>query len=122
MAPFLFGELANLLTTAQLAVDDLVRIADDGDFAPTVETADAILVRKTIAAKAVVATAEKALEATGGAGFFRRFELERLVRDAHAGQFHPLQEKRQLLFTGRLALGLDPVETAVISKPQAVAA
>jgi len=121
VAPFLFGELANLLTTAQIAADDMVRIANDYDFEPTVETANAILMRKTIAAKAVLATAEKALEATGGAGFFRRLELERLVRDAHAAQFHPLQEKRQLHFTGRLALGLDPVENAVVREYRAAA-
>jgi hypothetical protein len=34
--------------------------------------------------------------------------LERLVRDMHAAQFHPLQTKRQHRFTGRAALGLDP--------------
>jgi hypothetical protein len=34
-----------------------------------------------------------------------------MVRDLHAGQFHPLQEKRQVLFSGRIALGLDPVES-----------
>jgi acyl-CoA dehydrogenase len=35
--------------------------------------------------------------------------LERLLRDIHAAQFHPLQAKRQHRFTGRFALGLDPV-------------
>jgi hypothetical protein len=39
----------------------------------------------------------------------RRTGLERLVRDLHAAQFHPMQEKRQQLFCGRAALGLDPV-------------
>ena len=114
-APFLAGELANLLTTAQLAVDDMVRIANDYDFEPNVATANAVLIRKTIAANAVIATAEKALETAGGAGFFRGFGLERFLRDAHAAQFHPLQPKRQHHFTGRLALGLDPVGSAETS-------
>ena len=35
--------------------------------------------------------------------------LERLVRDSFAAQFHPLPENMQQLFTGRLALGLDPI-------------
>lgn len=109
VAPYLLGELTNRLTTAQLALDSMVAITNDWDFAPTPETADAILVRKTIAANAVIATLEKALEATGGAGFYRRLGLERLLRDAHGAQFHPLPEKRQQLFTGRLALGLDPI-------------
>lgn len=121
-APFFLGELTNLLTTAQIAVDDMVRITNDYDFAPTLETANAILVRKTIAANAVLATAEKALEISGGAGFFRKFKLERLLRDAHAAQFHPLQQKRQHHFTGRMALGLDPIETAKVQRFQAAAA
>jgi alkylation response protein AidB-like acyl-CoA dehydrogenase len=121
-APYLLGELTNLLTTAQVVVDDMVRTTNDYDFAPTLETANAILVRKTIAANAVLATAEKALEVSGGAGFFRKFKLERLLRDAHAAQFHPLQQKRQHHFTGRMALGLDPIETAKVQRFQAVAA
>lgn len=119
--PYLLGEMTNMLATAQIAVDDMIRIANDLDFASTVETANLMIVRKTIAAGAVIATVEKALETAGGGGFYRKAGLERLLRDAHAGQFHPLQEKRQLLFTGRLALGLDPVGTALEPKLQAAA-
>lgn len=107
--PYLLGELENHLATAQMAVDAMVALADDGDFEPSVERASAVLVRKTIAVRAAIATVEKALEATGGAGFYRGAGLERLLRDVHAGPFHPLPEKRQVLFTGRVALGLDPV-------------
>ena len=106
---YLLGELTNTLTSAQLTVDDMVRIANDGDFDLATGTADAILVRKTLTGNAVIATVEKALETAGGAGFFRPFGLERLARDAHGARFHPLPEKKQLAFTGRLALGLDPV-------------
>lgn len=105
----LLGELTNLLTTAQLAGESMVGIVNDWQFQPTTETANAILVRKTIAAKAILATVEKALETAGGSGFYRKLGLERLVRDAHGVQFHPLPEKRQQIFTGRLALGLDPI-------------
>ncbi len=107
--PYLLGELANRLATVQLAVDDMVRRAGNLDFTMCLDLTDAILVRKTIAAEAVLATVEKALEAAGGAGFYRKAGLERLLRDAHAAQFHPLPAKRQHRFTGRLALGLDPV-------------
>jgi alkylation response protein AidB-like acyl-CoA dehydrogenase len=110
--PYLLGELANALTTAQLAVDDMVRIADDLNFGATAETANAVLVRKTIAAKAVLATAEKGLETVGGSGLYRRLGLECLLRDLHGAQFHPLPEKWQLRFKGRLALGLDPAGQA----------
>jgi alkylation response protein AidB-like acyl-CoA dehydrogenase len=110
-AAYLLGELTNLLTTARLALADMVRITNEFDFEPTVDTADSVLVRKTIVARAVIATVEEALEVCGGAGFYRKLGLERLLRDAHGAQFHPLPEKRQQLFTGRLALGLDPIGT-----------
>lgn len=120
--PVLLGELTNSLTTARMAVDSMVAITNDWDFAPTTDTANDILVRKTIAANAVLATVEKALETAGGAGFFRKTGLERLVRDAHGVRYHPLPEKRQQQFTGRLALGQDPVTGAQAPALQAAAA
>ena len=107
--PYLVGEMSNLMTITQLAVKDMIALANDYDFEPTLENANAILIRKTIATNALVATSEKALEVAGGIGFYRRFGLERLLRDVHAAQFHPLPEKQQQLFTGRVALGLEPV-------------
>jgi alkylation response protein AidB-like acyl-CoA dehydrogenase len=47
-----------------------------------------------------------------GAGFYRKSGLERLLRDAHAAQFHTLSAKRQHRFSGRVALGLDPIADA----------
>ncbi|MGB7098629.1 MAG: acyl-CoA dehydrogenase family protein [Xanthobacteraceae bacterium] len=110
--PYLLGELTNELTMVQLAMDDMVRLANDLDFAMSLEVANAILVRKTIVADHVLVTVEKALEAAGGAGFYRKTGLERLLRDAHGAQFHPLTGKRQHRFTGRIALGLDPIADA----------
>jgi alkylation response protein AidB-like acyl-CoA dehydrogenase len=105
----LVGELENALVTARMAVQGMVDICADYSFAPVNETANAILTRKTIAAQALLLTAEKALETVGGAGLYRDLGLERLVRDLHGAQFHPLQAKRQHRFTGRMALGLDPI-------------
>ena len=110
--PYLLGELTNRLTMVQLAMDDMVRLANDLDFAMSLEVANAVLVRKTIVAEHVLATVEKALEAAGGAGFYRETGLERLLRDAHGAQFHPLSAKRQHRFSGRVALGLDPIADA----------
>ena len=107
--PYLLGELTNELTTAQLALADMVRLANDFDFAMKLEVANAMLVRKTIVADHVLSTVEKALEAAGGGGFYRNAGIERLLRDAHGAQFHPLAAKRQQRFTGRIALGLDPI-------------
>jgi alkylation response protein AidB-like acyl-CoA dehydrogenase len=103
------GEMKNELAVAQLAVDDMLRITNDYDFVPGVDTTDAILTRKTIAASAVKVSVELATTVTGGPGFFRSHPMERIVRDIRAIQFHPLPEKHQQLFSGRIALGLDPV-------------
>jgi acyl-CoA dehydrogenase len=110
--PYLLGELANELTKVQLASDDMVRMVNDLDVTMDLDVTSRMLVRKTLAADAVLATAEKALEAAGGAGFYRKAGLERLLRDAHGAQFHPLPAKRQQRFTGRIALGLDPIADA----------
>ncbi|MDH3737761.1 MAG: acyl-CoA/acyl-ACP dehydrogenase [Alphaproteobacteria bacterium] len=107
--PYLLGEMTNSLTTAQMALDAMVAITNDWEFEPSTETANAILVRKTIAANAVLAVVGKAMEVAGGASFYRKAGLERLLRDAHGVRYHPLPEKRQHQFTGRLALGLDPI-------------
>jgi alkylation response protein AidB-like acyl-CoA dehydrogenase len=107
--PQLLGELENHLTTAQLALESMVALANDLDFEPTIERTSAMLTRKTLAANAVIATCAKALEAAGGAGYLRANGLDRLLRDAYAAQFHPMQERKQQEFTGRLALGLEPI-------------
>lgn len=51
-------------------------------------------------------TTAKALEVCGGQGYLRPTGIESLLRDVMAAHFHAMQEKRQLLFTGSLALGL----------------
>jgi alkylation response protein AidB-like acyl-CoA dehydrogenase len=112
VTPFQLGELGNLLTAAQLAVDDMVRLADELNFTPGLDLTGAILTRKTLAAENVLAVAEKALETAGGPGFYCASGLERILRDLHGAQFHPLPAKRQQLFCGRVALGLDPVKDA----------
>lgn len=105
----LAGELENRLVAARLATEDMVRMAGNYDFTPSAELARDVLVRKTLAANAVIAVGEKAMELAGGRAYLRKTGVERLLRDLHGAQFHPLPEKRQLLFAGRLALGLDPV-------------
>jgi len=106
---YLVGEMETALATGELAVQAMIAHCADYQFAPDVGTANAVLIRKTIAAGALLATVEKALEAVGGGGLIRSLGLERLVRDLHSAQFHPLSPKRQHRFTGRVALGLDPV-------------
>ena len=103
------GELDNALTTAQMAFREMVEITNDYDFEPKVELANRMLIRKTIAANAAIATVNKAVEVVGGTALFRTVGLERLWRDVQGAPFHPLPEKKQLSFTGRVALGLSPI-------------
>jgi len=107
--PYLLGEMTNALVTAQMALQGMIDTGANYDFEPVNQTANAIVIRKTIAARAAIRTVEKAMEVVGGAAFFRSLGLERLFRDVQGGLYHPLHEKRQHLFTGRMALGLDPV-------------
>jgi acyl-CoA dehydrogenase len=107
--PSLIGEMANALVTAQMALEGMLAIAANYDFALVDETANGIFIRKTIAARAAIQTVAKAMEFVGGSAFYRSVGLERLFRDVQGGLYHPYHEKRQHRFTGRLALGLDPV-------------
>ena len=107
--PYLLGEMENALVTAQMAHRETIGLANNYDFAPTIEGANATLIRKTIAAEAIKLCVSKAVEASGGGAFYRKHPIEKLWRDAQAVQFHPMPEKKQLLFTGRIAMGLPPV-------------
>jgi len=103
------GEMTNALVSAQILLQDMVRINDNLAFAATLETADAILIRKTLATEAIRKTVELSAEIVGGPGYFRGHTMERLLRDVRAMHFHPLPARRQQEFSGRLALGLEPV-------------
>ena len=105
----LAGEMDNELTTCRVVVEDLVRLTAAGVFEPAEQAAGRVLSRKTVAARAAVAAVEKAMELAGGRGYYRAAGLERLFRDVHAAQFHPLPAKAQQRFTGRMLFGLGPV-------------
>lgn len=104
------GHMKNELTIARMALTEMIDAVDNLAFAPDMAITDAILTRKAIAARAVKATVESASELVGGAGFFRNHPMERIVRDVRAFHFHPLPERIQQSFSGRLALGLEPIE------------
>jgi alkylation response protein AidB-like acyl-CoA dehydrogenase len=106
------GEMTGRHAIADMALRDMVAMVNDFGFENDVELASEILARKSIAIEASQAVVRSALEIAGGGGYLRRGRIERLLRDVTAGQFHPLPEKRQQIFSGRVALGLDPVSGA----------
>lgn len=103
------GRMVGRLTAAQDAVAAMVRANADLRFDPTVEGAAAQLTRKGTAAEAAIDAVRLAMEVGGGRAFGVDGGVERLLRDVHGAPYHPLPPAAQQRFTGRAALGLDPL-------------
>jgi alkylation response protein AidB-like acyl-CoA dehydrogenase len=101
----ILGEMENLVVTAQIAHASMVEMVTTAKPGP--ETTAATVCRRTIFVNAALRAVEKAMEAAGGAAFYRSAPLERLFRDIQGARYHPLQEKPQTRYTGRVLLGLD---------------
>ena len=101
----LVGEMENAFAAAEMAWERMVTVA--GADQPGPETTSKAMTGRTLVGQAAIRTVEKAMEVAGGPSFYRAFGLERAFRDVQAARFHPLQEKPQQRFSGRLALGLD---------------
>jgi len=104
----LIGEMDTELLVAREALAEMIGLAST-EYTPDVANADLTFKRKTITARAVVRVGHLAMEVAGGGSFFRALGLERCIRDIQGIRFHPLHEARQYQFSGRVALGLDPV-------------
>ena len=103
--PYLVGEMENAFASTVMAVEQLIHNAETSQPGP--ETTNRAVIARQLAGQAAIRTVERAMEVAGGASFYRRVGLERAFRDIQGARFHPLQEKAQLRYTGRLALGLD---------------
>ena len=103
--PYLVGEMENAFATAEMAWERMVQLAETAQ--PGAETTKQSMTGRTLVGRAAIETVDKAMEVAGGASFYRSAGLERAFRDVQGARYHPLQEKPQLLYSGRLALGLD---------------
>ncbi len=101
----LVGQMENELTAARLALRHMLDVAARGPMGA--ETTGQVLIGRTLVANAAIKTVERAMEAAGGAGFYRGLGLERLFRDVQGARYHQVREPAQVLYAGRLALGLD---------------
>ncbi|MGE0046436.1 MAG: acyl-CoA dehydrogenase family protein [Hyphomonadaceae bacterium] len=99
------GEMENAFAAAEIAWNDYVSLAETSR--PSAEATNAAMIRRQLIGQNAIRTVERAMEAAGGASFYRDAGLERAFRDIQAARFHPLQEKPQTRFAGRMALGLD---------------
>jgi alkylation response protein AidB-like acyl-CoA dehydrogenase len=101
----LAGAVDTSLAAARLALADMFAAAADN--APGAATTQRVMCGRVQVETAVLEVVELALELGGGGAFFRDAGLERRFRDAQACRYHPLQERVQREYAGRLALGLD---------------
>jgi acyl-CoA dehydrogenase len=102
---FIIGEMENAFAAAEMALDHMIRNSQTS--APGPEATSRAMIGRTLAGQNAIRTVERAMEAAGGASFYRKLDLERAFRDIQGARYHPLQEKAQLRYTGRLSLGLD---------------
>ena len=105
----LVGEMDTHLAGAQVALREMVALGSDYDYQPSLERSSKVFVYKTIVARSALCAVERAMEVCGGASFFRSAGIERIFRDIQGVRFHPWQERKQYVFSGRVALGLEPV-------------
>jgi alkylation response protein AidB-like acyl-CoA dehydrogenase len=99
----LVGGIENEIAAARLAFNELIAAAETND--PGFATTNRVMINRTLLGRAVLQTANLAMEAPGGSAFYRSTGLERLFRDAQGVRYHPLQEGAQRNLAGRLALG-----------------
>ncbi|WP_096787724.1 acyl-CoA dehydrogenase family protein [Rhodobacter sp. CZR27] len=101
------GRMDTELMGAELALGGM--LAAVAENAPSAETVNRVMMGRNLVARHALAVGDLALEAVGGAAFFRSAGLERRFRDLQGARFHPMQPGPQAEYAGRMALGL-PVD------------
>ncbi|MET0606976.1 MAG: acyl-CoA dehydrogenase family protein [Beijerinckiaceae bacterium] len=103
------GRMATELRAAQYAHAAMIACAERGE--PGAATVNEIMIGRSLVARHALAAVELAMEAAGGAAFYRDNGLERCFRDIQGARYHPMQTGPQQEFAGRTALGLDTATT-----------
>ena len=106
----LVGLMEYKLRTAWWAlVGGLNELGDDYQYPTDEQTVSTALLAKRCVVTEAIEIVDLAMEAVGGAAYYKRSPLERAYRDVRGGPFHPLPPEKTLQFAGRLALDL-PVD------------
>jgi alkylation response protein AidB-like acyl-CoA dehydrogenase len=100
----LVGRMHTELRGAQFIYDGMIKLVSRNTVNP--ETVNEMLMARQLIARHLLATVELALEAAGGAGFYRVRGLERRFRDIQGARYHPIQSGPQAQYAGCMALGL----------------
>lgn len=100
----LVGQMETELRAAQMAHAAMVAVALQNK--PGAESVNEVMIGRNLVARHAIAAVELAMEAAGGAGFYRAAGLERRFRDIQGARYHPLQSGPQAMYAGSMALGL----------------
>jgi indole-3-acetate monooxygenase len=100
----LLGRMQTELKGAQLARRFMLEATQHGRC--DAETVNEVMTGKQLMTGHAIRAVELAMEAAGGAGFYRAPGLERRFRDIQGARYHPLQAGPQAEYSGALALGL----------------
>jgi alkylation response protein AidB-like acyl-CoA dehydrogenase len=100
--------MATRLRVGSWALEGALDAVGD-DPQPSMETVAAVMAAKREIALGGVEVCDIAMEAAGGAAFFKGSPIERAYRDIRAAKFHPLTPELTLLQAGQLALEALPL-------------
>lgn len=98
------GRMETELKAAQLARRSMLEATGHGRC--DADTVNEVMMGKRLFTEHALSAVEFALEAAGGAGFYRAAGLERRFRDVQAARYHPMQPCVQAEYAGAMALGL----------------
>jgi alkylation response protein AidB-like acyl-CoA dehydrogenase len=101
------GQMDSELRGAQIAHDYMIGVTQRG--ACNAETINDVMIGRRLVATHAIRAVELAMEAAGGAAYFRDKGIERRFRDIQGARYHPMQPGQQAEYAGSMALGL-PVE------------
>ena len=103
------GDLETELAGSRMALADMLA---NSSGPPGPETTNRAFLGRANFVRAALATADRAMDLAGAAGYMRFHPIERLFRDIQAARFHPLPSRPQRDLAGRIALGL-PIDRAL---------
>lgn len=100
----LVGQMDTELCGARLALQHMLDVVARN--APSAESVNDVMMGRQLVAAHAIKAVELAMEAAGGASYYRASGLERCFRDIQGARFHPMQQGQQAEYAGAMALGL----------------
>lgn len=100
----LVGQMDTELCGAKLGLQHMLEVVARN--APSAESVNDVMMGRRLVAVHAIKAVELAMEAAGGAAFYRASGLERCFRDIQGARYHPMQQGQQAEYAGAMALGL----------------